>query len=142
MLMEYNAEILRGWPQEGARESVETIKASATLVNGDLVEMQSDGTVDLVSSTASDRVGLVIRGNGDSTSSVNTNKAVVLWGNYIVKVSSAKFTAASWAVGDKVTGKSGKFTKDAGSDPIIGFVKKVQAAVTGSETAHLVIVVK
>src|SRR4051812_11174947 len=129
MLMEYDAEILRGWPQEGGRESVETIKASVTLANGDLVEMQSDGTVDKVSATATDRCGVVIRGNGDSTSSVVTNKCVVLWGNYVVRVSSNKYTAASWAVGDKVTGKSGKFTKDAGSDPLIGFVKKVQAAV-------------
>jgi hypothetical protein len=140
MLMEYTAEVLRGWPMEGAREHVETVKTSSTVSNGDLVEMQSDGTVDKSSSTPTDRAGLVVRGNGDSTSGVAAgNKAVVLWGNYIVRVSN--YTAGSWAVGDKVTVVSAKFKKDAGSDPIVGHVIAVTAA-SATNTASITIAVK
>ena len=73
MKMEYTAEILRGWPADGARERQELIKQGSVLVNGDIVELQSDGTVDKSSATPSNRVGLVIRGNGDSAASANAN---------------------------------------------------------------------
>lgn len=73
MKMEYTAEILRGWPADGARERTEIVTQGVTLVNGDVVSMQADGTVNKVGATKSKRVGLVIRGNGDSASNANAN---------------------------------------------------------------------
>lgn len=137
MKMERVAEVMRGWPGEGALEMSMPIKANVSLVNGDVVEMQSDGTVDKVSSTANERVGLVVKGNGDSASATNANKAVVLWGSYIVRVSNA---AGVIVPGTRVTGKNGVFTADAGSDPVCGFCIGVQAT-SATETAHAVLVI-
>lgn len=139
MKMEYVAEVVRGWPNDGALDKVETIKASTTLVNGDLVEIQSDGTVAKVGATLTNKAGLVVRGNGDSDAGLASNTAVVLWSNYVVRVSNA---SGSFAPGDTVTAANGVFTKTtAGTDPVIGHVIKVQA-VSATETAHVVIVVK
>ena len=73
MKMEFIAQVLRGWPgqQEGAREKTEQISVGATLKNGDLVTVQSDGTVAKVTSQSTRKAGLVIRGNGDSASAAN-----------------------------------------------------------------------
>lgn len=139
--MEWTAEIVRGWPADGALERAETIKAATTLVNGDVVEPQSDGTVAKVSATKSNKVGLVVRGNGDSDSAKNSNKAVVLWGNYIV--STTNYAAGAYVPGSPVTAVSGQFALANGTtDPEVGFVLQVVAAVAGSETAHLVIAVR
>ena len=91
--MEYTAEILRGWPADGARERNELVKQGSILVNGDVVEMQPDGTVDKVSPTTSRRVGLVIRGNGDSASALNAN------GGFMTPQPSKTITAMTWASG-------------------------------------------
>lgn len=140
--MEYTAEVLRGWPNEGALERVETVKSGSTLVNGDVVEMQADGTVDKVSGTENFAVGLVIRGNGDSQSVVAAgNKALVLWSSYVVRVKAAQVTGAVVA-GSPVTGKSGKFALPAsGIINQMGFCVKVQTA-TATEDAHYIIVVR
>lgn len=146
MKMEYTAEVLRGWPNEGALERVETVKSGSTLVNGDVVEMQSDGTIDKVSTTKNFAVGLVIRGNGDSQSVVAAgNKAVVLWGNYIVRIKAVNVIGAV-LVGSPVTGggagAAGKFQLATGvTDNVVGFCVKVQAA-SATEDAHYVIVVR
>lgn len=141
MLMEYTAEVLRGWPNEGAQERLETVKVGSTLVNGDFVEMQTDGTVDKVSATENFAAGLVIRGNGDSTSVVAAGKCLVLWGNYIVRVKSTQVTGAV-VVGSPVTGKSGRLALPAsGIINQLGFCVKVQAA-TSTESAHFIIVVR
>lgn len=141
MLMEYTAEILRGWPGEGAQERLETVKVGSTLVNGDVVEMQSDGTVDKTSGTKNFAAGLVIRGNGDSTSVVASGKCLVLWGNYIVRVKGVQVTGAV-VVGSPVTTTSGKYALASSvTDNVLGFCVKVQAATT-TESAHFVIVVR
>ncbi len=90
--MEYSAELLRGWPADGARERVEIVSQGAVLVNGDVVTKQADGTVNKVSSTKSKRVGLVVRGNGDSASGQNA------LGRYTTPQATASITAA-WAGG-------------------------------------------
>jgi len=92
MKMEYAAEILRGWPNDGARERVEIVSQGATLVNGDVVSMQADGTVNKVSSTKNKRVGLVVRGNGDSASAANS------YGKYMTPQATHSITA-TWAAG-------------------------------------------
>lgn len=91
--MEYTAEILRGWPADGARERQELIKQGSVLVNGDVVEMQPDGTVDKSSASVSKRVGLVIRGNGDSAAGLNAN------GVFTTPQPAKTITAMAWAGG-------------------------------------------
>ena len=67
MLMEYRAEILRGWPADGARERLELIKPGQTaLKNGDWVMTQADGTVAISDGTKRKRCGLVVRADGDN----------------------------------------------------------------------------
>lgn len=93
MLMEWTSEVLRGWPADGARERSELIKQGTVLVNGDVVEPQIDGTVAKVSSTPSKRVGLVVRGNGDSASAGNAN------GVYMTPQPAKTATAMTWSAG-------------------------------------------
>lgn len=258
MKMEYRAEILRGWPADGARERLELVKQGTVVSNGDIVEMQVDGTVALSSSTASRKVGVVIRGNFASnadgtsvsanangrfmtpqpakvitaatwasgvgtvtvaghgyavgnaitiasttvsagvldgtyiitaiaantfsfvkaatftytsggtatqgTATNNSGKALVLWGNYIIRADASAtgcVASDSYAPGDKVTAVSGKFAKAAATAidvaslatitatataaiaeqaSVLGHVVRVQGA-TASETAHVTIVV-
>lgn len=138
-ILDYTVDIVRGFPQEGALDSVETIKSGSTVSNGDWVEPQSDGTVDVTSSTATNVAGLVFRGNGDSGAGVATGKAVVLWSGFIARVSN--YTAGSYVPGTKVTVVSGKLAVAGASDPVIGHVKQVVAAGTNT-TAHIVVVIK
>ena len=91
--MEYTAEVLRGWPADGARERLEIVKQGVVLVNGDVVSMQADGTVDKVGATKSKRVGLVVRGNGDSSSALNST------GVYMTPQPVKTITAMSWSGG-------------------------------------------
>lgn len=93
MFMEYTAEILRGWPADGARERTELVKQGSVLVNGDIVAVQPDGTVDKVGATASRRVGIVIRGNGDSGSAANA------LGKFPTPQPAKATTALAWAAG-------------------------------------------
>ena len=93
MLMEWKAEILRGWPADGARDRNELIKQGSALVNGDVVEPQIDGTVDKVGATKTRKAGLVIRGNGDSTSSANA------LGVFMTPQPAKATTAIAWAAG-------------------------------------------
>ena len=94
MKLEYTAQVLRGWPADGARERAELVKQGSLLVNGDVVEMQSDGTVDKVSASVNKRVGLVVRGNADSSSGLNAN------GVYMTPQPAKTITAISaWSAG-------------------------------------------
>lgn len=137
MLMERNAEIIRGWPYDGSLERVEPIKSGSTLQNGDWVTKQTDNTVDKVGATASNSVGLVIVGNGDSSSSAYAGKAVVLWGNFLANISN--YAAGAYVPGSPITVKNGQVALGvAGTDPIVGFVLDVVAA-SSTQTAHLTI---
>lgn len=133
--------VIRGWPQDGALDRVETIKSGVTLNAGDVVEKQADGTVALSSATKSRKVGLVVQGNGDSSSSVNTHKAVVLWGNYIAQIDSTA-VAGTLAVNATLTGQNGKFTVGvAGTDPEVGFIAEVNSTASATNTPHIVAVI-
>lgn len=131
--MEYTAEILRGWPADGARERQELIKQGSVLSNGDVVEMQADGTVDKVSATANKRVGLVIRGNGDSQSGANAN------GLFMTPQPAKTVTAMSWSGGVvtvTVTGHgyaTGNIVTIAGVTPA-GYNGAYSVTVTGANT--------
>ena len=93
MKLEYTAQVLRGFPNDGARERSELIKQGSVLVNGDVVEMQSDGAIDKVSASTNKRVGLVIRGNGDSSSALNAN------GTYMTPQPAKTITTLAWSAG-------------------------------------------
>lgn len=159
MLMEAVAMVRRGWPNDGAVDRAEPIKASVTLQNGDWVQKYTDGTVyksgarsGTPSLAPNVPYGLVMAGNGDSASCSNTNEAVVLWSNFIVDVSNFDNTQ-TYAPGSAVTSVSGVLTlatlaTGTGStyspgDPIVGYVLNVVAASTGynPQTAHLTVVV-
>lgn len=141
MKMDSNIEILRGWPGEMALERSETIKAAALLKNGDWVAKQADGTVALSGAGASNTVGVVIRGNADSQSASNVNKAIVLWGIFIARIQNYD-TGATYAPGDLLTVKAGKVTKGVlGTDPILGFVDEVIAG-TAQNTASIIAIIK
>jgi len=140
MKMEYTAMIRRGWPNEGALDRVEPIKAGVTLVNGDWVAKQSDGTVDKVGATATNKAGLVVSGNGDAASAKNTNLAVVLWSGFIVDTQN--YAAGAYVPGSPVTVKNGQLALGVeGTDPIVGSVLDV-VATSATETAHLTVLVK
>ena len=140
MKMEYTAMVRRGWPNEGALDRAEPIKAGATLVNGDWVAKQADGTVDKSAAASSNAVGLVVSGNGDAASAKNSNKAVVLWSSFIVSTSNS--AAGAYVPGSPVTVKSGQIAlATPGTDPEVGRVLDV-VAVGPNETAHLTILVK
>jgi hypothetical protein len=147
MKMEAVAMVRRGWPNDGAVERAELIKASTTLVNGDWVSKQTDGTVAktlTVNLSAGAPAGLVMVGNGDSASSLNTNKAVVLWSGFIVDVSNYD-AVPTYAPGSPLTIKTanpGVLTLGVqGTDPIVAVVLDV-IAVSTTETAHLTVLVK
>ncbi len=135
MLMERNAEVLRGWPHEGALDQVEAIASGQTLSNGDWVAPGASG-VALTNSTRTRKAGLVVQGNGDSGSAAYSAKAVVLWGNYMVKVKN--YTAGSYSAGTPLTVISGKLAVANGtSDPEVGYVVKVKTAVAVVTTGDL-----
>jgi hypothetical protein len=93
MKMEYVSEILRGWPNGSALERSELITQGAILVNGNVVAMQPDGTVNLSGSSTSRKVGLVIRGNGDSASALNAD------GIFMTPQPAKAITALTWSAG-------------------------------------------
>lgn len=140
MKMEYTAMIRRGWPNEGALDRAEVIKAATTLVNGDWVAKEADGTIAKSAAGASNKVGLVVSGNGDAASAANSNKAVVLWSGFIVQTSN--YAAGAYVPGSPVTAKSGQLALGNGTtDPEVGYVLDVIAA-SATETASLVVLVK
>lgn len=142
MKMEHVVEIVRGWPQDGALDRLESIKTGSTLKNGDFVAKESDGTVALSAVAASKKVGVVIQGNGDSASSAAAGKALVLWGNFIAKVGSSAYAAGAYAPGSIVTAKSGKLALGVdGTDPEYGLVLDVITA-SATEDAALIVLVK
>jgi hypothetical protein len=141
MLMERVAEVIRGWPYDGSLDRYEPITSGATLVNGDWVTKQTDSTVNKVGATntvtAPAIAGLVVVGNGDSGSASYAGKAVVLWGNFIARVSN--YAAGAYVPGSPVTAKNGVIAlATAGTDNTIGYVLDVVAA-SSSTTANLVI---
>jgi len=147
-----NVEILRGWPGDGALDQAMPIATSTTLSNGDVVVTQSDGvTVAKVGTGATNgAVGLVVRGNGDTSlnvgSSVNSNKAVVLWSNYVARVKQAYvYKGSAVTIGDPLTAggaNGGGIFKvgTPGTDPIIGYVIGITAASTLNDASYTILI--
>lgn len=125
MKMEYNVQITRGWPMDGALERNEVIASGQTLSNGDWVTKNSDNTVSLAGATKTGVTGLVVRGNGDSSSCATSNQAVVLWGNFTAQIKNLP-TGVTFAPGNYLCVQNGKVQLATfGTDPIIGRVLDV-----------------
>lgn len=153
MKMEYNVQILRGWPYDGAMDRAETVKSGSTLSNGDWVAKQSDGTVDKVGATKTAAAGLVVRGNGDSTSTLVSisaasgsgssgisgfKKCTVLWGGFIAQIKNLP-NSVTFTAGAAVCIQNGMIQLATGTDPIIGYVLDVN---TGTATTDTFVTVK
>lgn len=137
--MEYNVQIERGWPNEGALDRAELIASGQSLSNGDWVTKNSDNTVSLSGSTKTAAAGLVVRGNADSGSGTYTGKATVLWGNFIARIKNLP-NGTTFVPGSPVTIQNGKVQLGVqGTDPIVGYVLDVVAL---SSTNDACIVVK
>lgn len=133
--------VLRGWPQDGGLDFNETITDGSTLNAGDVVELQSDGTVDACGAVSATRtnVGWVVRGNGDSTSvAAAGNKAVVLWNNFIARTT--KVNTAGLSVGDPLEAAAG-ILQAVTTGATVAYVKEIHAAANG-DPASLTIIVK
>lgn len=146
MKMEYNVQVLRGWPYEGALDRVEVIKTGSTLSNGDWVVKQADNTVDRATTTKTNKAGLVIRGNGDSGSAAYTGKCTVLWSNFIVQVKNLP-SAVTFTPGANLTIQWNNSTSapaylqlDAGTDPVIGYVLDVIAASSTNDASVIAVI--
>lgn len=147
--LDYAAEFLRGWPVDGGLEVDYPIATGQTLSLGDLVKPVVEGGVTKVTKTvvgditapAGFGAGIVVRGNGDEKSSAEINKAVILWGHYIVRTT--KFDASIVAAGvTVVAGTGGKFFPTAVTTaPGLGYVLEYKAAV-GALPAEIIVVVK
>jgi len=145
MLMTSKINVIRGWPYDGALDLVETTRTASgvqdTLSKGDWVVKNSNGSV-------SKSAGLVVQGNGDSStysvngvtignSAMNTGKVVVLWGNFIADYQTPGGVPAGLAAGTPFTIKLGEIAAVVTTDPVIGYILGTQAAVTGKESAHV-----
>lgn len=105
MNMEYPAEFLRGWPVDGGLELSYPIKAAEELSVGMTVKTNASGEVQATTGTTPTGFGIVVRGNVDDKSVAASNKAIVLWGHYIVKLSKDLCTGGvttGIAVGERV----------------------------------------
>lgn len=132
MLMEYNVQIIRGWPYDGSLDREEIISPGQTLSNGMWVTKNVDNTVSVVGSTKTGAAGLVIRGNGDSASAAYCNKAVVLWGNFIAQIKNLP-VGVTFVPGQYLTIVNGLIQVGTfGTDPIVGVVLDVVAAGTNT----------
>lgn len=117
-------DILRGWPNGGAVEKALLPDTSVELVEGDLVELKSNGKVDKLTCTSSHNTSAfcIVEGNkeSDSFSGNYVGKAVGITGDYIVV--SKKFAAASYAIGENVSIIGGEWAKIAAGEPTKGMV--------------------
>lgn len=155
--LEYRAEFLRGWPQEGALD-LNYATDDATITNGDLVKMVAGAKVAKVSAPAgAGKVGIVVRGPaddksvrvtggiaaGDGTKVVGGgNKCIVLWGHYVVRTDNFKQDDV-FAPGDEVyVNASATLAKGAGdgSTPVLGHVLEVDTLADGKKA--LVVLVR
>lgn len=156
--MDYTADFLRGWPNEGALESsTYTIAAGEELEAGDLVVLNSSGEL-IKAAAETNFAGIVVRGNLDDKSvagptggnlAQGPRKAIVLWGGYIVRTTKIE---ASVLAGDPmdavVVSANGTFVRAADSTGFtaadaatMGYVLELIASQNG-EPASAVIVVK
>ncbi len=151
-ILDYPMEVLRGWPRDGALDMNTTISATATgasgLSCGNIATVNSNGHAVLCGAGVAP-LGLVLRGNNDVASSVNSAlvgerpgvtgpQAVIIWGNCVFRTT-VYDSSATYVPGTPVTGINGVLAPATGSNQILGYVMDVYPAV-GSNPASLLVV--
>lgn len=160
--MEYTADFLRGWPNEGALESSTYSVGAAHLVEGaeleagDMVTLDTDGTLIKATGEVS-LAGIIVRGNGDDKSSVASGKAIVLWGGYIVRTTKVDAGVMGLNPMDPVNAGTGidpdgvgplvapegiviPATAATAADAVLGFVLEVIPGVNGNPDSAVIVV--
>lgn len=136
--MDYRAEFLRGWPNDGALElSRYKLATGVTVQSGDLVTLNSSAEVIKVAAAAAAAfAGIVVRGDIDDKSVAKLGEPIILWGKYIVRTQA--FSGAV-VVGAGVVADDAVF-KPAGVNPPMGYVLQVITG-TGGQPNSIVVVV-
>lgn len=138
-VMDYRAEFLRGWPNDGGLElSRYPLATGVNVQAGDLVTVNSSAQiVKVAASAAAAFCGIVVRGNIDDKSVAKLGTPIVLWGNYIVRTQAF---SGSVVVGGGVVADDGVFIP-AGTNAPAGYVLQVITG-TGGQPNSIVVVVK
>lgn len=152
-ILDYPMEVVRGWPNDGSLDFNTTISSIATGASGmscgNIVTVDGNGHAVLAAGVAP--LGLVVRGNNDSASSVNAARVgerpgvsgpqgVVIWGNAIFRTTVYN-AASSFSPGTAVTGLNGVIDVATGSNAVLGYVMSVYPA-SGTFPASLLIVMR
>lgn len=120
-------QIVKGWPSYGAIDEVITADSGVTLTPGTiaLYNASGKGIVANYEDTDSGNIGLTAGFVIDYDAVVEGNYTILL-SKAVIEVDADHYEAATYAVGDKVTAKGGKFDKvgDADSRTVHGRVLK------------------
>ena len=137
--MDYRAEFLRGWPNDGSLElSRYPLATGVNVQSGDLVTLNSSAQVIKVASGANAAfAGIVVRGNLDDKSVAKLGDPIILWGKFIVRTQAF---SGSIGVGAGVVADDAVF-KPAGANAPMGYVLQVITG-TGGQPNSIVVVVK
>jgi hypothetical protein len=147
-VMDYTADFIRGWPNDGALESsTYTIASGVDLEAGDLVSLNASGEL-ILNAAESSFAGIVVRGNLDDKSVEAAGKAIVLWGGYIVRTTKIDAAVMGGAPMDSVNAVAGGVfdlaTADAGTldhaEAVMGHVLELVPGVNGNPDSAVIVV--
>jgi len=134
-------DILRGWPREGSLDESLPIKASETVISGEVVQYDAGGadpgaitaaTTPNRAAANSKQVFVVIEGN-DDFSAQYVKKAVVLRDNAVFRLDPDNFTYnAGMVPGAPLSFSSGLWIIAAAGNQIIGTVERDDTSVDGT----------
>lgn len=139
-LLNNKFDILRGWPREGAIDSSFLAKLSSgtpvSLPPGAVVEVQSDGTVDVtttpnMSSADAKATWVVVESNQDFSGTF-VKKVVCLRKNAVLRLDPSNMVAGSYTPGTKLSYTAGQFKVAAANDQIIAEVLEDNSAIDGT----------
>lgn len=136
--MDYRAEFLRGWPNDGSLElSRYSLATGVNVQSGDLVTLNAQAQVIKVAAGANSAfAGIVVRGNLDDKSVAKLGDPIILWGKYIVRTQGY---SGAVVVGAGVVADDGVF-KPAGANAPMGYVLQIITG-TGGQPNSIVVVV-
>lgn len=139
-LLNNKFDVLRGWPREGAIDSSFLAKLSSgtpvSLPPGAIVEVQTDGTVDLATTpdmTSADAKApwIVVESNQDFSGTF-VKKVVCLRKNAVVRLDPSNMVAGSYTPGTKLSYNAGQFKVAATTEQIIAEVLEDDSAIDGT----------
>lgn len=131
-------DVVRGWPDGAAVEECFPPTSGSTVLEGELVVLAADGTVDVPASIATEggttrtRLYLVIQGNDQSDANY-VGKVVCLRGNLTIETEKFVGAIGNYTVGELVTvdvagADAGQITERTGAnEQIVGMVEAVNS---------------